>query len=110
MLNSCRRSAVLTCLSSIAAAGVLGCALGQRHAPAALTPAERTAIADTIEGLSRQRLDSAARSVDCDELARRGRDALPPGLKGRTTLDFSIVSQGQIFGSRSNEELAEMCR
>jgi hypothetical protein len=100
----------LTCLVSIAAVGVLGCAVGQRHAPAALIPAERTAIADTIERLSRQRPDSAERLVDCDELARRGRAALPAGLKGRTASDFSIVSEGRIFSSSSNEELAEMCR
>jgi hypothetical protein len=81
----------------------------QGNAPA-LTPAERTAIADTIERLSRQRPDSAARPVDCDELARRGRSALPAGLKGRSAPDFSIVSEGRIFGSSSNEELAEMCR
>jgi hypothetical protein len=110
MLNSCARPAMLTCLASIVSVGALGCAIGQRHAPAALTPAERTAIADTIERLSRQRPDSAARPVDCDELARRGRVALPPGLRGRSAPDFSIVSQGRIFRSSSNEELAEMCR
>jgi len=78
--------------------------------PPAPTPAERTVIADTIERLSRQRPDSAARPVDCDELARSGRSALPAGLKRRSAPDFSIVSEGQIFGSSSNEELATMCR
>jgi hypothetical protein len=110
MLNPCTRPAVLICLASMAAVVVFGCAVRQRHAPAALTPAERTAIADTIERLSRERPDDAARPVDCDELARRGRAALPTGLQARSTLDFSIVSEGRIFGSSSNEELAEMCR
>jgi len=81
----------------------------QSNAPA-LTPAERTAIADTIQQLSRQRPDSGARSVDCDELERRGRDAMAPGLKRRSTPDFSIVSEGRMFSSSTNEELAEMCR
>ena len=110
MLNTCTRPTVLTCLASMVAAGVLGCAVGQRFTAAALTPAERTAIADTIERVSQQRPDSTTRSVDCDELARRGRAALPAGVRGRSAPDFSIVSEGRIFGSSSNEELAEMCR
>jgi hypothetical protein len=110
MLNSCTRPTKLTCLASMAAVGVLGCAVGQRYTAAALTAAERTAVVDTIERLSRQRPDSTARSVDCDELARRGRAALPAASRGRSAPDFSIVSEGRIFGSSSNEELAEMCR
>jgi hypothetical protein len=110
MLKSCTRPTMLTAVVAIAAVGVVSCAVGQRHALAPLTTADRTAIADTIERLSRQRPDSAARSVDCDELARRGRAALPAGLRGRSAPDLIIVSQGRIFGSRSNEELAEMCR
>ena len=110
MLNSCTRPMVLNWLASIAAVGVLGCAVGHRHTAAAPPPAERTAIADKIERLSRQRPDSTARPVDCDELARGGRAALPAGLRGRSAPDFSIVSEGRIFGSSSNEELAEMCR
>lgn len=110
MLTSCMRLAVLTCLASMSGVAVLGCAVGQRHTAPTLTSAERTAVADSIERLSRQRPDSAARSVDCDQLARRGRAALPAGLTGRTAPDFNIVSQGRIFRSGSNEQLAEMCR
>jgi len=111
MLRSRIHLAVSTYVASIATVGALGCAAGPRLAPAALTPAERTAIADTIDRLSRQRTDPAAlRSVDCDELARRGRAALPAGLTGQSAPDFSIVSEGRIYGSSTNEELAENCR
>jgi hypothetical protein len=110
MLNSCSRPAALACVASIAAVSVLGCAVGPGHAPPPLTTAERTAISDTIERLSQERPDSAARGVDCDDLARRGRDALPAGLRGRSAPDFSIVSEGRVFGSSSNQELADMCR
>jgi hypothetical protein len=46
MLSSRIHLAVSTYVASIATVGALGCAAGPRRAPAALTPAERTAIAN----------------------------------------------------------------
>jgi len=94
----------------VLALGSVRAPLGAQVTVPTLSPAERAAITDTIERLSRLRPDSSARPADCDELARRGRDALPADLKSRSAPDFSIVSEGRIFGSSSNEELAEMCR
>jgi hypothetical protein len=95
---------------SLLALTTAGCIMSETD-PQSLSVAERAAIADTIERLSRQRPDSAAvASVDCDELERRGRAALPQALEGRNAPGFSVVSEGRIYGTSSNEELAESCR
>jgi hypothetical protein len=96
---------------SLVALATAGCTTATTTDAQPLSEAEQVAVADAIERLSRQQPDSAALvSVDCEELARRGRAALPQALAGRSTPDFSIVSEGRIFGSSSNEELAENCR
>ncbi|HEY8165394.1 MAG TPA: hypothetical protein VIF83_07545 [Gemmatimonadaceae bacterium] len=76
---------------------------------APLTDAERAAIADTIGQLSRER-PAQRQPSDCDDLQRRGRAAIAPGVGGRNSPDWNIVSEGRVFPMSSNEELADACR
>jgi hypothetical protein len=85
-----------------------GTAAGAQSPP--LTDAERTAIADTIARLSRDNPTGPQPAVDCGEISRLGRAAVPKGLGGHNAADWNLVSEGRIFPMSSNEERADACR
>lgn len=97
-------------LSAVFVVAVFACAMRAGAQSPPLSDTERTAIADTIAQLSREKPAQPRRSIDCEELLRRGRAALPQDVGGRNSPDWNLVSEGQIFSMSTNEKLAEACK